>query len=887
MVDTNESLIKKIESIEKRISTLQNELTEIKSKVVDSLETIIIDTPQEKYQQDDAHTPQQIEKQKPIKKVRKNVNLEYIFAGKWLAWIGATLVAAGLLFSIIYFTAHAKLSPYVWIPLIILCGMCFLWFGEFFFEKEKKFHALAEGLSGGGVVINYIAILTAVHTVKIMPPLAGMIFMVIITIVGIIQMVRRNSLVTAVIGMIGGYAAPIAIYGINASAELAPLLIYYAILNTGLIAISYFKRWRWMNAACLIVTIILSILILNPNDTRVTLLQAILFSSLYFLQFIMTTILNRFIRKSDIDSYEIGRMIVISVFYLLFLIVWLIDDHIRILSMISGAMGIGFLVFMFSDMHINPKEKYFSGFLGSIAITFISFAIAAFYTQFYIVIAFAVEAIILFFLSVRYNRTWIKVYSFLLIIASWIALKIVTYDTGIYVTVDNNAPFFNFAFLSRILIAAFWLNAALTIRYFSSSQLLKAENRPHADHPFFFGIFILFLGASLIRELLFYRMLHWAEYMHETVLLIACAYSVVFITMVFFSMKHLIGIKNEHEIRWSAKAIPGLGFAFFNILIIAMTIYIMIDTITNKVEYINHAAQNYFALAVLIIGAAVAYIRLRKGYHEFFAVIMRHVPFMLLIISVMLIINQYFGAIILHHRELFVHIKQMRTISTISALSIAVFSITIYYGFLLYKKNTSDSFHNYCYALYFSNWIAVVIMLIIAIIKLLVMQMYIYDLNYILWGILIAGLTMVAIQSRIIKELYQTHRWFHSSIVIMLCLTLTFLAGIETMKQIEQTHLANIILSCIFAGLSALMIIVGFKLQYKIIRLYALLLLIVTIIKIMVVDISFTGIYRVYSFVGVGLFLMIISFVYSRFKDKINSFIGMETIQNTHPASEK
>jgi uncharacterized membrane protein len=108
----------------------------------------------------------------------------------------------------------------------------------------------------------------------------------------------------------------------------------------------------------------------------------------------------------------------------------------------------------------------------------------------------------------------------------------------------------------------------------------------------------------------------------------------------------------------------------------------------------------------------------------------------------------------------------------------------------------------------------------------------------------------------------------------------------ERTKEIDATHLeasrerrrlehaSSAALSILWALYSILMIAVGIATRSSAARLMALALFGVTILKVFLVDLAhLETIYRVVSFIGLGVILIAVSLAYTRFRTRINDFV--------------
>src|SRR5262249_51886641 len=80
-------------------------------------------------------------------------------------------------------------------------------------------------------------------------------------------------------------------------------------------------------------------------------------------------------------------------------------------------------------------------------------------------------------------------------------------------------------------------------------------------------------------------------------------------------------------------------------------------------------------------------------------------------------------------------------------------------------------------------------------------------------------------------------------------------------------------ISSLWAAYSILLVTVGIFKKYQPIRLLAILLFGVTILKVFLMDLSdLEKAYRIISFIGLGIILLAVSFMYQKYRSQINEF---------------
>jgi len=96
--------------------------------------------------------------------------------------------------------------------------------------------------------------------------------------------------------------------------------------------------------------------------------------------------------------------------------------------------------------------------------------------------------------------------------------------------------------------------------------------------------------------------------------------------------------------------------------------------------------------------------------------------------------------------------------------------------------------------------------------------------------------------------------------------------SLEQITNLE--HAAQVRLSVMWTCLAALYIVVGFSAKYPPIRIFALLVLLVAIAKVFIVDLSvLERLYRIISLLGLGVVLLILSFIYHKYRHRLSRVV--------------
>ena len=177
---------------------------------------------------------------------------------RWIGIRGAAVVGAialglaGILF-FKYSVEKGLITPAMRVVFGTLTGLGCLVGAEWL--RARKYRQTAEGISGAGVVILYAAFWAshALYHLVGMPLVFGL--MVLVTTVCCLLAVRHDSLLVAVLGLVGGFATPLLL----SSGQDRPIGLfgYVLLLDLGLLAVGHRRRWPSLGILSLLATVLL------------------------------------------------------------------------------------------------------------------------------------------------------------------------------------------------------------------------------------------------------------------------------------------------------------------------------------------------------------------------------------------------------------------------------------------------------------------------------------------------------------------------------------------------------------------------------------------------------------------------------------------------------
>jgi len=166
----------------------------------------------------------------------------FFTSGNLVLKIGVIILFFGVAFLLKY-AAQRNMVPIEFRLIgVALGGIVLLTIGWWLRHTRKRYGLV---LQGGGVGILYLVIFSAAKFYAFLPLLPALIIMVGLVFFSCTLAVLQESKSLAVFGIIGGFLAPILMSA--GSGSHVVLFSYYALLNSGILVIAWFKAWRELN----------------------------------------------------------------------------------------------------------------------------------------------------------------------------------------------------------------------------------------------------------------------------------------------------------------------------------------------------------------------------------------------------------------------------------------------------------------------------------------------------------------------------------------------------------------------------------------------------------------------------------------------------------------
>lgn len=171
------------------------------------------------------------------KQVKPVLDYEKIIGENWLNKIGIAILVIGIGFFVKYAIDQNWIKEAGRVAIGMLTGGILIGIAHYLRKSYKSFSSV---LIGGGISVFYYTIAIAYHNYHIFSQPVAFAIMVGITIFSTILAVLYDRKELAIIGIIGGFTSPFMIS--NGTGDYVTFFTYIAILNSGVLALSFFKN---------------------------------------------------------------------------------------------------------------------------------------------------------------------------------------------------------------------------------------------------------------------------------------------------------------------------------------------------------------------------------------------------------------------------------------------------------------------------------------------------------------------------------------------------------------------------------------------------------------------------------------------------------------------
>ena len=186
----------------------------------------------------------------PTEPARDWQQWESWLGGTWLNRVGALVLVVGIGFFLKYAFDHRWIQPAGRVALGLAAGVALLLVGERL--HRAAYRIPAQGVVAAGIATLYLSVYAAYGFYQLIPQAPAFVFMVLVTATGLALALFHDARPIAILANLGGFLTPI-LLGSDRDAAIA-LFTYLAVLDAGMLASAYWRRWPELPALSFVFT---------------------------------------------------------------------------------------------------------------------------------------------------------------------------------------------------------------------------------------------------------------------------------------------------------------------------------------------------------------------------------------------------------------------------------------------------------------------------------------------------------------------------------------------------------------------------------------------------------------------------------------------------------
>ena len=315
-------------------------------------------------------------------------------SGRVLGGIGIAAVIIGVSFFLKYAFDNDWISPAGRVMIGIVAGLVLLGVGQ---ALRKKYVSYSDFLFGGGLVVLYLSAFSANTFYHLIDPFAAGVFMLVVTALGFVISIVNATVILAVISTLGGFFTP---FLVGASGNnMFSLFSYLTILNIGVLAVSFFKKWPQLIAIALAGTIINFVAWFVTYYKQDLLAPTLVFVFLSFFIFLLSSVARAITGKSTADNLNYFLIGINSVWFACTGYIILNPQYSAVLGFVAVFVALIFMMVAFLVNKLNPEDKALNIFLPGLAVVFLSVAVPLQFSGPWIAVAWFVESLVLYVIA--------------------------------------------------------------------------------------------------------------------------------------------------------------------------------------------------------------------------------------------------------------------------------------------------------------------------------------------------------------------------------------------------------------------------------------------------------------------------------------------------------
>ncbi|HEX8563002.1 MAG TPA: DUF2339 domain-containing protein [Flavobacterium sp.] len=326
----------------------------------------------------------------------QNPDLEKFIGENLINKIGILILVLGISYFVKFAIDKDWINETARTGIGVLCGVLVMAFAH---RLRKKFAAFSSVLVAGAVSIFYFTIGIAFHDYYLFSQTVAFILMVVITAFSSVISLSYNRMELAILSLTAGFAVPFMVS--TGEGGYVVLFSYITILDIGILALAYYRKWNIVTILAFVLTEILYgawFLQMHLNAAP-PYAGAFAFAACFYLIFTLIVIINNVRTKGEFSWLELTMLAVNTFFFYAIGMVILDNYHPELKGAFTALLSVLNLIyawFLYKKFGLDKKAVYL---LIGLTLTFITLAIPVQFEGNYITLFWSAEAVLLMWLA--------------------------------------------------------------------------------------------------------------------------------------------------------------------------------------------------------------------------------------------------------------------------------------------------------------------------------------------------------------------------------------------------------------------------------------------------------------------------------------------------------
>ena len=383
--------------------------------------------------------------------MERNPDLEKFIGENLLSKIGIVIFVIGMGFLVKLGIDSNVINEGMRVVIGVVIGGGMIGLAHYLRNSFAKFSSV---LIGGALAVLYFTIALAFHEYELIPQMGAFGIMVFITAFAVLLSLRYDRKELAVLAIIGGFGTPFFVS--TGSGSYLSLLTYILILDLGMLALVYFKKWNIINYIVYAFTYILYAGVFVTQyilEDKASAGGLFLFLTAFYLIFFLMSIIYNLKNARKFKFAEISMLLSNSAIYF-GLGLSLVNDingglYNGLFTGLVAVFNFAFAYMLYAKKDIDKNLLYL---LIGLVLTFVTLIAPVQLQGNFITVFWALESVLLFWLAKKSGIRIMNTLSVVILLLMFVSL--VMDWNSIYIDFEYPMlmlPFLNKAFITSLI----------------------------------------------------------------------------------------------------------------------------------------------------------------------------------------------------------------------------------------------------------------------------------------------------------------------------------------------------------------------------------------------------------------------------------------------------